>query len=352
MPRHLKQTGMKHTLLAITAGILSGMLALASLSGASIAVFYLSLVHPLPLFYVGQSLGVRAALIASATAVLIVALSSPYSGLVFGLLYAVPVWVIVRLSLMGPHGVIWQIPEDQQAHTPEGPKTQSTFADRMIGRVEDWEGQPGERPRDSGWFPAGHLLAAFAAMGGAVIVTVSLLTGGGLEETVKAALTEVSNAFAAPQGETVLQQAVMTIAPYFAGMAAAMWSLGLVLNMVIAQGLLAKAGRNIRPSPRLRELTLPNWLSWALVGSALLALIGSGEIGYIGHNAVLVLAVPFFFLGLAVVHKLAGMTPLPGAMLAMIYLVIVFSGWFVLVIAGIGILEQWVGLKSRMGPPA
>lgn len=327
------------------------MLALASLSGASIAVFYLSLVHPLPLFYAGQSLGVRAALIASATAVLIVALTSPYSGMVFGLLYAVPAWVIVRLSLIGPNGVVWQIPEDQQAHTPEGPKTQSTFADRMIGRVDHWEGKPGELPRDFGWFPAGHLLAAFAAMGGAIIVTASLLTGGGLEETVKVALTEVSNAFAAPQGQEVLHRAVMTLAPYFAGMAAGLWALGLVVNMVIAQGLLAKAGRNIRPSPRLRELTLPNWLSWALVGSALLALIGSGEIGYIGHNVVLILAVPFFFLGLAVVHKLAGMTPLPGALLALMYLVVIFSGWFVLVIAAIGILEQWVGVRSRMETP-
>jgi len=341
---------MKHTLLAIAAGIVSAVLALASLSGASIAVFYLSLVHPLPLFYAGQSLGVRAASIASATAVAIVALANPVSGLVFGLLYAVPVWVIVRLSLIGPDGVIWQIPEDRHAHTPEGPKTQSTFADRMLGRGVDWQGQPGEPPRDTGWFPAGSILAMIAAVGGVYIIALSVMTGGGLEETVTQALTELSNAFAAPQGETVLQQAVLTLVPYFAGMAAAMWALGLVLNVVIAQGLLAKGGRNIRPSPRLRELTLPDGLSWALVGSALMALIASGEIEYIGHNLAIVLSVPFFFLGLAVVHKLAGLTPLPGVMLGLVYLVVIFSGWFVLVIAGIGILEQWFGLRNRMKP--
>lgn len=341
---------MNHTFLAIAAGIVSGTLALASLSGASIAVFYLSLVHPLPLFYAGQSLGARAALIASATAVAIVALASPYSGLVFGLLYAAPVWVIVRLSLIGPNGVVWRIAEDQQAHTPEGPQTQSTFADRMLGRGVDWASQPGEPPRDTGWMPAGYILAVIAAIGGAYIIALSALTGGGLEVTVTEALTELSTAFAAPQGETVLQQAVLTLVPYFAGMAAGMWALGLVVNMVIAQGLLAKGGRNIRPTPRLRELTLPDWLSWALVGSALLALIASGEIEYLGRNIAIVLAMPFFFLGLAVVHKLATQTPYPGAMLGLVYLVMIFSGWFVLVIAGIGILEQWVGLKSRMEP--
>ena len=57
------------------------------------------------------------------------------------------------------------------------------------------------------------------------------------------------------------------------------------------------------------------------------------------------------FLGLAVVHKLAAMTPLPGALLSLVYLVVIFSGWFALFIAGIGILEQWVGLSNRMKKP-
>ncbi|HEY9079660.1 DUF2232 domain-containing protein [Magnetovibrio sp.] len=343
---------MKHTLLAIAAGIVSGMLALASLSGASIAIFYLSLVHPLPLFYAGQSLGVRAAMIASATAVSILSLASLQMGLVFGLLYAVPVWVMIRLCLIGPNGMVWQIAEDQPPHTPEGPNTRSTFADRITGRGVDWGSQEGQPPRDIGWFPAGSILAVVAAVASAYIVALSVMTGGGLEDKVTEALTELSNAFAAPQGETVLQQAVLTLVPYFAGMAAGMWALGLVLNMVIAQGLLAKGGRNIRPTPRLRELTLPDWLSWALVGAALVALIAPGEMEYLGRNIAIVLAVPFFFLGLAVVHKLAAQTPFPGAMLGLMYLVVIFSGWFVLVIAAIGILEQWIGLKKRIKPSA
>lgn len=342
---------MKHTLLAIIAGIVSGMLALASLSGASIAVFYLSLVHPLPLLYAGLSLGTRAVLIASATAVLIVTLMNPMTGLVFAVLYALPSWVLVRFGLTGPNGPVWRIEERQETYTPEGPETQSTFADRITGRVDDWEGEVGALPRDLGWYPAGRIIAVLTAMAGFFIVTASMLTGGGLEETVLQALTELSNAIAAPQGEDVLQQAVLSIAPYFAGMAAAMWALGILLNMVIAQGLLAKGGKNIRPSPRLRELTLPDGLSWALVGSALLALTGPGELEYIGRNLAIVLAVPFFFLGLSVVHKLAAQFPMTGAMLALVYMMVILSGWLAMVITGIGIMEQWVGLKNRMDKP-
>jgi len=63
------------------------------------------------------------------------------------------------------------------------------------------------------------------------------------------------------------------------------------------------------------------------------------------------LAVPFLFSGLSVVHKLAAFTPLPGALLALVYMVMIFSGWFALIIAGLGVLEQWIGLKDRMDTP-
>jgi len=316
---------MKHTLLAIAAGILSGLLALASLSGASIAVFYLSLVHPLPLFYVGLSLGVRASTIATASAVLMVMVANPLSGLMFAALYAAPVWLMIRLSLIGPQGPIWH-------------------------RAEDDHSQRGETIQNNGWFSPGYVLAVVVAMAGAYILVGSLLAGGGLQDTISKALTELSNAIAAPQGKDVLQQAVLALVPFFPGLAAGMWAVVLVLNALIAQGLLARAGRNLRPSPRLRDLVLPDALSWAWVGAALVALVAPGELGYLGRNLVFVLAVPFFFLGLSVVHKLAGLTRFPGALLGMVYVVMLFSGWFVLVIATLGILEQWVGLKKRMEP--
>ena len=342
---------MKHTFLAIGAGVISGLLVVASLSGSSIAAAYLSLVLPMPLLLVGLGLGTRAALIAAMSGTLLAMTASPVAGLVFAVLFAAPAWLIVRLALTGPQGPVAVPPAHSGPYHQEGPETASTFQDRILGRVGDWNGEPGAAPRDLGWFPAGHILAVVAVIACGHIIAAAIWTGG-LEDAVTVYLTKLADAIAAPQGQEVLREAILRATPFFAGSIAAFWALALLVNTVLAQGLLAKGGRNLRPTPRLRELRLPDWLSWALVAIALMALIAPGEIEYIGRNLFLVLAVPFFFLGLAVVHKLAGMTPLPGALLALIYLVVIFSGWFALLIAGLGVLEQWIGLTDRMKPPA
>ena len=342
---------MKPLFLAIGAGVISGLLAVAALSGASIAVAYLTMALPLPMLMAGLGLGTRAALMAAASGTLVTMLADPAAALVFVFLFAAPVWLNVRLALTGPNGAVTQAPPHEGPYRQEGPETESTFAERITGRgVKDWEGETGEPPRDAGWTPAGWIIAATAIYAGGLIIGAAVMTGG-LEDAVRTYLTQLADAIAAPQGEDVVREAIMRATPFFPGSVAAFWAVVLLGNMILAQGLLAKGGRNLRPSPRLRELSLPDWLSWALIAAALLTLAGSGEIGYIGRNLVLVLAVPFFFLGLAVVHKMAAMTPLPGALLALVYLVVIFSGWFALFIAGVGVLEQWIGLKKRLSPP-
>lgn len=152
------------------------------------------------------------------------------------------------------------------------------------------------------------------------------------------------------QDQDVLKDAAVLFTPLFPGAVAGMWAILLVFDTVIAQALLARGGRNIRPSPRLRELTLPDWLSWPLVIAAIAALIGPGDVEYTGRNLAMVLAVPFYFLGLAVLHKMASLVTFSGMLIAMFYMAM-FTGWFILVVAGLGLLEQWVGLKKRLSPP-
>ncbi|PHS78891.1 MAG: hypothetical protein COB59_04710 [Rhodospirillaceae bacterium] len=345
---------MRPSFLAIFAGLASGFLVLASFSGASIAVAYLTLVLPLPMFMAGLGLGTRRAMIAVASGVVVTASVAPETGLAFALMFGLPVWLIVRFALTSPNGVVVEAPEHSGPYTQEGPATTSTFQDRILGRVQDWDNQAGKPPRDLGWFPAGYIAALITALAGVYIIAVAVMTSshGGLEQAATAYLTEVANMVAGAQGQEVLKEAILRAIPFFPGSVAAFWALSILCNGIMAQALLAKGGRNIRPSPRLRELSLPDWLSWALVSSALIALLAPGEMEYIGRNLTLVLAVPFFFLGLAVVHKLAGMTKFPSALLSLIYVVMIFSGWFILVIAGLGILDHWIGLQSRMDSPS
>jgi len=344
---------MKPQFLAISAGLFSGILVLASFSGASISVAYLTLVLPLPMLMAGLGLGARRAVIAIASGLVVTSMVAPATGLAFGLMFGLPVWLIVRLSLTGPEGIIDEAPEQSGPYVQEGEQTSSTFKERILGQgVKDWNSESDAPQRDLGWFPAGYITAVITGLAGVYIVAVAVTTSsqGGLEQAATTYLTQVAEMVAGAQGQEVLKDAILQAVPFFPGSVAAFWALSVLCNAILAQGLLAKGGRNLRPTPRLGELTLPDWLSWALVASALIALLAPGEIEYIGRNLSLVLAVPFFFLGLAVVHKLAGMTPLPGALLSLIYVVMIFSGWFILVIAGLGILEHWVGLKAHMEP--
>ena len=133
----------------------------------------------------------------------------------------------------------------------------------------------------------------------------------------------------------------------FPGAMGASWVLMLVVNALLAQSVLVRMGNNIRPSPRFTNLALPQWLAWPMVIMAAIGLLASGDIRYIAQNTAIVLAVPYFFLGLSVIHwavrRLTFATPL----LVGLYLVLLISGWALLFVAALGMAEQWTGLRKR-----
>jgi hypothetical protein len=77
------------------------------------------------------------------------------------------------------------------------------------------------------------------------------------------------------------------------------------------------------------------------------ALLGSGDVEYIGRNLVMIVALPFFVLGAAVVHGLAGRVRARQPLLVVFYVVLFMSGWARMAVVGIGLIEQWVGIRRR-----
>jgi hypothetical protein len=63
----------------------------------------------------------------------------------------------------------------------------------------------------------------------------------------------------------------------------------------------------------------------------------------------MILATPFFFRGLGFIHLLARQLAAPGLALTIVYTVVVFSGWAVLAVAGLGMIERWADLRARLG---
>ena len=108
---------------------------------------------------------------------------------------------------------------------------------------------------------------------------------------------------------------------------------------------------NRRPSPEFADMTLPQWLTTGLV----LCLLGAmlpGRLGLVAQNAAVILAVPFFFLGLAMVHAISRRVAARGLFLVLFYLILSIFVWPAVLVAGVGFVEQWLALRRRFVPPA
>lgn len=302
----------QHALIALVAGAASALASL-SITAGSVLGLLMMYVAPLPLLLAGLAFGPRLAAVAAATGFAVAGLlGGTPSAALFGLLHAIPAWVVARQAL------VWR-------PSPNG-------------AVE--------------WYPPGGVVAWLSLMAAAMVAGAATAFGGGegLEASVRTSLDQAFRVVGLP--DPLRDGWVAILAPLFPGFAGAAWVVMTAINAVLAQALLARAGRALRPSPAFAALALPDWASWALVGAAGVAVAAvvmpeAPGLRYLGRNLAVVLAVPFFFLGLAVIHAMARRS-LNGTMLlaAFYLLVLVFDGAKLLV-AGVGIFEQWVGLRRR-----
>lgn len=337
----------QHAFIAIAAGCVSALLSLAFISGSAVSVFFLVYLVPLPILIVGLGLGPQAALVAAGAGTALSFSIGLWGAAMYAALHGLPAWLVAYLATTKTDPELARDGRDVEEELPGTEADAPLLPERPRSYNTPGAKQTEPHP-DLGWYPAGSILVWLAVLAGIYMAATSVISEAGLEKAVSDYLTGLFDMIAPDQDATVRAEAIDMLGKYFPGLVAAFWVLMLGANTTAAQGLLAKGKKNLRPSPRLRELTLPEWPSWALVGSAALALIGTGEIGYLGRNLFIVFAVPYFFLGLSVVHVLASSLRFPAMLLALVYLVTLATGWFALVIGGIGILEQWVGLRRRI----
>jgi len=301
-------------LIAVCSGLLSALAALTFLSGAPLLALGLVYLAPLPLMMAGFSRGPRVTAIGVLAGVIATGAIGGFSAAaLFGLTQGMPSWAAVRLGL-----------------TP----------------------QKGNQGGAIDWPPAGNVLSGLTILGGIFLVFAAFVAEDGLSVVVAALLGNAFDGLAPYLDKANRQALIQALIPLFPGSVAASWVMMTVVNASLAQRALVRIGQALRPSPVFADLTLPQWLAWPLVGAAGLALvggaIGAGEVEYIGRNLAIVLAAPYFFVGLAVVHTLVRQVGYGSALLIAFYLVIAISLWAALVVTGVGIVEHWFGLRSRM----
>ncbi|MSO77165.1 MAG: DUF2232 domain-containing protein [Alphaproteobacteria bacterium] len=307
----------KEFLIAATLGVVSGVFyaALATGSPGGMVLAYLS---QMPLFLAGLSAAWPIAAVGAAVAAVIVAgIGGLASTGLFLLTSAVPAVLLVRQALLN-------------------------------------------RPTAAGdleWYPPGMLVAWLAGLPAIALAALALFAmgeEGGLEGMVLAFMTAFlkSVGTANPGGnEATVKTLVTAILP---GLVGCSWMFMVIVNGVLAQGLLIGFQRNQRPAPRLGDMVLPSWLLYALAASLLIAVVGGGGLGYIARNLALMFALAFFLQGLGVVHALiARMRARATMTLVMFYVLLILLGWTALLVTLLGIVEPFVAIRARLAgrPP-
>ena len=294
---------------AVLAGLISSALFLALSTGLPGMVLLAYFVQ-LPLLLAGLSMGLAASVVAAAAAILVCGLiAGVVAAGMFALVQAIPAAMVVRQALL---------------------------ARQDAGGLE--------------WYPPGLVLAqltALAVLGITAAFVVLLGYPGGLEGVLADFL---SSALAGLGASDVAVSAGPDLDRWmflFPGLMAASWLVMVAVNAVLAQLLAVRLGVNRRPSPKLSELELPGGV-WPAIGvAALLALLGAGGLGFLGRSLLIVLAVPYVFLGLAVVHAFARRVTHRRLALTLFYGAIMLLGWPIVMVLLLGLVEDWAHVRQR-----
>ena len=290
----------------VISALLYALVTRGSLGGVLLAYFC-----QLPLFVIGLSLGTTASVIAGAVAAAgVIAVSGVLGAFVFILVNAAPVVFLVWQGLLSRR--------DENGNTE--------------------------------WYPPG-LLAVGATLYGLGLLVVAWLwlsvSTGGIEESIRAYLGEVTSTILQGQPAEMQQALIDNVVPILPGTVALSWLVMLVINGVLGQGLVARFERNLRPSPDFAMLELPNWLT--VLGAALLigAILLPGTLGYFTKSAAFILALPFFLVGLSVIHVAARRISAGTLLLVLFYLLMLLFGWPAVFVAFFGLIEQRAGFRQK-----
>jgi Predicted membrane protein (DUF2232) len=202
------------------------------------------------------------------------------------------------------------------------------------------------------WYPPGPLVMWLAGAG-LLLLAFSVLsfhwfaTGPSLEAIFTGQLAEALRLLLPEMDETQLQEAAATAGRIGLGAGLDSWLMVIAANGILAQGVLGRFGRNLRPAPDIARLELPHWLGLALAATALVAMLTHGDLGFLAGSVLMVLLLPYFFAGLAVVHAACRMRRSRVIMLIIFYLILVMFAWPAALVAGLGLLDQSIGLRRR-----
>ncbi|GEM_PF-1800246 len=198
------------------------------------------------------------------------------------------------------------------------------------------------------WYPASGLMVCWVLICIALSCVATLLLY--MNDELRAELIkqfELVVAHVRKQGEmfgTVTAEELIWLMPQFFGPS---WGILLLISGCLAQGLLVRFKKNIRPSPEFSGFAMPKWIAVAAVVSVIASLLIQQPGPVIGA-IVVTLEIVFFLQGMAVIHKVSGNWSYRSLVLTAVYLIVILMFWPALVIALLGLTDSWLNFRSRL----
>ncbi len=308
MLRQLSKKDLKPWGILFLAGLLSAFLSFAAVI-PSIGAILLAYLSSLPLFLIGLSKGARSCLISALIGALCtLAFSGLNSAGGFLVFLGLPVSFLCYKALLS------RVDDDDTRH----------------------------------YYPLGFLLSSLTmttlVLFGLVYLYFFSQNPGGLE----AVLYKLVDSVSSPQTSgDLVKEVAKSIITIFPGFVAMSWSIMIVINAALAQGLLIRFTQNLRTTPRLYEkVVLPNWVVRTFLGSLILHFLPNYGFGFLLKNMVLITIIPFIFVGISGIHRFCRKKMDSAnkqlAFLVVFYIMVVLFGWPLILVTLYGIADEVV----------
>jgi len=299
---------------AVLAGGVSAALFAVALNHADSFLFFIIYLASIPLFVSGLSGGPLTALVAAAVGLAGLFATAPSNyGVIYAFIDAVPAVALILLALR------YRVGEDRKIY----------------------------------WYPEGLLLTAMALYP-CILFAAIAMAASGHEGGLLALTTQFVNEATEPMKTqmpadaavqvTAMMQKLAVFLPSLTGLS---WIFVTLISVVIAQNTNERHGWNLRSGFTLKDLHIPSWLIYAVAVTGLAGTSAPAPYNYIGANLSIILGLPFFFNGLAVVHGWAATHKATIAILIAFYIFLSIIPLAVLLVALLGVIDQWANFRQR-----
>jgi hypothetical protein len=300
---------------AIFAGGLSVAFLLIALLHADTMLVFLAYFAAMPLYLAGLGAGVLAGIVATGTGMTVLYLTQTSNfPVLYAIAYGIPAIMLTFLALR------YRLDAGQKLH----------------------------------WYPEGKLLTAITLYPCALFLLFAWAATshpGGLLDLTQQAFDKFATQFAAKLDEDqaeIFRQAMANAAKFAPALVAYTWILVAVLSMGGAQHILRRQKLNLRDSLSIRSLHVAPQFIYAVAATGLMGVFAASPYDYIGQNLSMVLGLPYLFVGIAIAHCWAASLKHRAFFLVPFYLIMGLLPWTALIVAGVGIIDQWADFRRRI----